>query len=138
MRRRTAACSDGRRVENALMNISTTATDSPSMGGRDPSDSWYARPYVAGGMMVGVFGFEPRTPYTVTLVVNDGASDSLPVDTTADIGAPPPVAAEMHVHDLDAVSQKLSKGNWKSLVTIEVGDSSNNAVVDARVTGMFT
>ena len=58
--------------------------------------------------------------YPVTLVVNDGASDSLPVDTTADIAAPPPVVAEMQVHDLDAVSQKLNKGNGKSLVTIEV------------------
>ena len=44
----------------------------------------------------------------------------------------------MHVHDIDAVSVKLSKGNWKSVVTFEVLDSSDSApVAGATVTGIF-
>ena len=75
--------------------------------------------------------------YTATLTVNDGNVDSAPVSTSVVIEVPPP-AGSMHVHDLDAVSVKLSKGNWKSLVTIDVRDAGDVLpVIGAIVTGTF-
>ena len=74
--------------------------------------------------------------YTVTLVVNDGLLDSPPVSTTANIIAAPQ-AGTMHVHDLDAFSVKLSKGNWFSSVTIEVRDASDSVVAGIEVVGTF-
>jgi len=75
--------------------------------------------------------------YTVSLVVNDGTDDSASESTTAVVGTAPP-SGFMHVHDIDYLSIKGSKGVWSALVTFEVRDSSGTLVDGATVTGIFT
>jgi subtilisin family serine protease len=43
----------------------------------------------------------------------------------------------MHVGDLDGISTKLTKGQWKASVTIAVHDAMHNPVANASVSGTF-
>ena len=106
-------------LESSTLNYDWDFGDGSSGTGVVPSHT-----YASGGV------------YTVTLVVNDGTDDSPPVTTTATI-ASALEASDMHVHDLDAFSQKMSKGNWKSVVTIVVLDANDVAVDKAFVEGTF-
>ena len=65
-----------------------------------------------------------------SLIISSAAMDRLVIPEA-------PLVVTMHVHDIDAVSQKLSKGNWESWVTIYVYDSNVVPVKGATVTGSF-
>ena len=72
-----------------------------------------------------------------TYKANDGLADSNTATVSITV-SPPSVSDEMHVHDLEAVSVKLGKGKWKSIVTIEVHTSGGQPVKGAIVFGTFT
>ena len=94
---------------------------------------------------VGSFTYDPALDFngvdSFTYKANDGLADSNVVTVSITVIAvddpPPPLVVTMHVHDIDAVSQKLSKGNWESWVTIYVYDSNVVPVKGATVTGSF-
>jgi thermolysin len=71
-----------------------------------------------------------------TYKVNDGFVDSS-VATVSITVAPPPSVTSLHVGDLDYVSTKLSRGNWKATVTILVHDA-NESPSAAVVSGTFS
>ena len=77
------------------------------------------------------------TPTPPTPTPTDTPTPTPPTPTPTDTPTPTP-ADDIHVGDLDYTSEKLSKGNWKAVVTITVHDVGGGLVAGAEVTGDFS